>query len=258
MMKRVLFLTLVASLTISTMVACTPQKYTPKSIKPCSQSGISGLLDIPRGGVPYTPMTPNNCVAAISPFDLSIWHESPMAAYKVRGDRTAELGCRSLTDAVDNCDNCGVPGSSNSLLMNFDPSVYPQNGKVKRAVVAVYSPGQVHCLKNANLLGRLSVGGEMVSLARKRDIVVEDSKRPDHGWVLFDITFFVARAINERRNSIHFEISMPCQTATSSPCPPPIIEDCKAPVEVPCPKPSTNLVTVGVTQDEPHLLVEFN
>ena len=257
-MKRVLFLTLVASLTIIIMVSCSPQKYTPKSIKPCSEGGSSGLLDISRGGVPYTTMSPNNCVSAISPFDLSVWHESAMASYKVRGDKTVELGCRTLTAAVDNCDYCGVTGSSNSLLMNFNPEVYPQNGKVKRAVVAIYSPGDVHCLKNANLLGRLSVGGEMVSLAKKRDIVIEDSKYPDHGWVLFDITYFAARAINERRNSIHFEVSMACETTTSSPCPPPIKKDCQEDVNVPCPQPVPNLVSVGVNRNEPQLLVEFN
>jgi hypothetical protein len=53
------------------------------------------------------------------------------------------------------------------------------------------------------------------------------------GWVTFDITEFAARAINERRNSVSFELSLPCGRSESE------------------------LVTVDVLDGQPKIIVEY-
>lgn len=227
-MKKIILLTLVTGLVTVALLGCGNPKYRLKSI---------GLCEMPRSSlqeIPYTNISQANCVVAIRPFDLSLWHQAPMNSYKRRGARTAELGCQPLTPAVDNCSYCGPAGFSTTLMINFDPTVYASASQVQRAVLAVYSPSQARDLKGAYLRGRLNIGESLTSLARQRT-VVPDTGPPGGGggWVLFDVTFFVARAINERRNSIHFEVAFPCQT------------------------PAANQVVVGVNFKEPRLLVEF-
>jgi hypothetical protein len=102
---------------------------------------------------------------------------------------------------------------------------------VRRAVLAVYTFDNLEGLQAAQLRGRLSVGDDLQSLARQRDIRL-NWNRDDRGWVFFDITAFAARAIHERRNSVRFEISLPCG-ADQAP------------------------VTVGLLKKEPRLVVEF-
>ena len=205
-----------------------PRKYSSRKLPPCASPNVS------LQGVPYPKTDPNTCAVAISPFDISVWVEAPYNSHKVRSLQTVDLGCKPLSALTDECQYCGPPGHSNTLMMNFDPSVYPEDLTVRRAVLAVYSPNNPAGLHDAYLRGRLSVGDELQSLARKREGVScpDDAKAID-GWIFFDVTNFVARSINERRNSIHFEMSVPCQT------------------------PATNLVTVGVNWNEPHLLVEY-
>lgn len=228
-MKRVLLLTMIAALVLTACSSSAPAKYSLEKINLCE------VMQTSYRGIPYTKLSQANCAVAIAPVDLSLWHQAPMNAYKSRGAETAELGCRPLTRQVDNCTYCGPVGNSTTLMMNFDPTAYASASKVQRAVLAVYSPGQVQGLKDAYLRGRSYIGDALSSLAQQREIVLDSGEHnQDYGWVLYDVTYFVARAINDRRNSIHFEVSVPCQT------------------------PATNQVTVGVTRHEPQLLVEFN
>jgi hypothetical protein len=104
---------------------------------------------------------------------------------------------------------------------------------VRRAILAVYTFDNPRGLyEEAQLRGRLNVGGEQQNLARQREAWTK-SRGSDKGWVFFDVTNFMARAINERRNSVHLELSLPCRTADQPP------------------------VTVGLLQKEPRLVVEF-
>ncbi|MDR0881805.1 MAG: hypothetical protein LBP55_04605 [Candidatus Adiutrix sp.] len=184
--------------------------------------------------VPYTREDKSDCAVAIAPFDVSVWNEAPLNSHKTRSVPTVDLGCLPLSPATDNCSTCGLPGHANTLMLNFDPSVYPEDMKFRRAVLAVYSPNNPQGLNGVVLRGRLNVGDELQSLANYRETVVKTQTTATAGWVFFDVSKFVARAINERRNSISFELSVPCQT------------------------PATNLVTVGVSKNEPNLVVEFN
>lgn len=211
-----------------TLPACgEPLKYTSRKVPACV-----GEPAVRTRGVPYKAADKNACVTAVAPFDLAVWNEAPMNSRKIRGVQEISLGCRPLTAEVDNCDYCGVPGHSNTLMVNFDPSAFQDDTVVRRAVLAVHSPGDVRGLIDAQVRGRLNVGDELVSLGKGRE-GVSFGNQDSNGWAFFDVTNFVARAINERRNSIHFEVSVPCQT------------------------PADNLVKVSVTRKEPHLVVEF-
>ncbi|MDR2725063.1 MAG: hypothetical protein LBC90_03145 [Candidatus Adiutrix sp.] len=202
-----------------------PAKYQSRKVPLCDNPRAS-LMD-----VPFTRESKSACAVAVAPFDLGIWHEAPYNSHKVRGAQTVKLGCQPLFPGADDCDYTGPPGNSQSLLMQFDPSVYPERAQVRRAVLAVYAFSNPQGLQEAQLRGRLNVGDDLQSLARRREIISAKSKS-DQGWVLFDVTAFAARAINERRNSVQFEISRPCQTMDQAP-------------------------VAGVLKKEPRLVVEF-
>ena len=230
MTRSLPFLMLIAIAAALALPACAsyPEKYSSKKIPLCGQS-----FRDKTGGVPYNREASDSCVSAMSPFDVSAWIEAPMNSHRRRSIPTVQLGCKPISVPADNCDTCGLQGHSNTLMMNFDPSVFDGDVTVQKATLAVYSPDSPDGLSAAQLRGRLSVGDELQSLARSRTGVVKTGSRNSGGWVFFDVTNFVGRAINERRNSIHFEVALPCQT------------------------PATNLVTVGVTQKEPRLVVEY-
>jgi len=214
---------------ILTLAGCgvnVPPKYQGAKVATCEIPRTS-LLD-----VPYTRDSKSACAVAVAPYDLSIWHEAPYNSHKIRGAKTVKLGCQPLTPGADNCDYTGPLGNSQTLMMQFDPTTYPERARVRRAVLAVYAFTNIQGLYEAQLRGRLNVGDDLQSLARQRALMVKNNKA-DEGWVLFDITAFAARAINERRNSVQFEISQPCQTADQVP------------------------VTAGVLKKEPRLVVEF-
>ena len=196
-----------------------PPKYQSPQISSCAQPGSS------LQGVPFTRSSRGTCAVALAPFDVGAWHEAAFNSHKVRGEKKIKLGCRPLTPAAADCEYTGLQGHSRTLMLNFDPSVYPEKAAVQRAVLAVYAFTNPQGLKEAQVRGRLSVGGELESLASQREVKT--------GWVLFDVTAFAARAINERRNSVLFEISQPCQADDQAP------------------------VTVGLLNKEPRLVVEF-
>ena len=226
--KAILFLMIAVMLTLA---ACAdPRKYSTRKLPMCSAPSDAAVVKL--NDVPYTKNDPTACAVSIQPFDVAVWNEAVYNSRKVRGLATSELGCKPLTAATDNCSYCGPTGHSNTLVMNFDPTVFPEDITMRKAYLAVFAPDDPQGLNGVFLRGKLSVGDELQSLARERQGVV--SLTDSSGWVLFDVTFFVARAINERRNSVHFELSLPCQTPTG------------------------NLVRVGVTKNEPHLVVEYN
>jgi hypothetical protein len=202
-----------------------PNKYQSRKIAPCAKPALTSLK-----GVPYQRGSKEACAVAVAPFDAGAWHEAPYNSHKIRGRKTVELGCQPLT--LEAGGYSGLPGNSQTLMLNFDASVYPERSVVRRAVLAVYAFENPYGLYEADLRGRLNVGGELQSLARQREAWGSRS-RSDKGWILFDITSFAARAINERRNSVHFELSRSCLAADRAP------------------------VTVGLLDKEPRLLVEF-
>lgn len=228
MLKRLLPLLLVIS--VLAIAACgAPPKNNQKWQPVCSRSGLFGQTSL--GGVPYTRADTAACARAIEPFDVSIWLETPYNSRKIRGRDTVLMGCKPIVTGADTCDTCGIVGQSSSVLLNFDPSVFPDDAEVRKVTLAVYSPDNARRLAEAQLRGRLNVGDEMQSLGSPREISTNGKK--DNGWVLFDISLFGARAISERRNSVHFELSMPCQT------------------------PADNQVTVGLRKNEARLIVEY-
>jgi len=213
------------------LAACaTPQKYTASKLPLCSAPSDTAVVKL--NDVPYTKIDPAACAVSLKAFDVAVWNEAAYNSRKVRGMATTEIGCKPLTAATDNCSYCGPTGHSNTLMVNFDPTVFNEDITMRKAYLAVYTPDNPEGLNGVVLRGRLNIGDELQSLARDRQAIVSLNDRS--GWVLYDVTFFVARAINERRNSIHFELSLPCQTPTG------------------------NLVRVGVTNYEPHLVVEYN
>jgi hypothetical protein len=208
--------------------AAVPDKYQSRKIGLCESGVTSFIMD-----VPYNRVSSQACAVAVAPVDAGFWYESPYNSHQIRGHNTVTLGCRPLVPAAGDCDYSGLPGHSQTLMLNFDPSVYHERALVRRAVLAVYTFDNPRGLfEEAQLEGRLNVGGDMQNLARQREVWARGSGA-DKGWVFFDVTAFTARAINERRNSVHCEVSLPCRAADQGP------------------------VTVGLLEKEPRLVVEF-
>jgi hypothetical protein len=113
--------------------------------------------------------------------------------------------------------------------MVFDFTRYDERIRVRKAVLAVYAFSNASYLSStAALRGRLIVGDDYQSLAASRQPPVGQA-----GWILFDITDLAARAIIDRRDSVSFELSLPCTRDESS------------------------LSVVGVLRNEPVILVEY-
>lgn len=218
---------------IFSLAACAyPAKHSIRKLPLCSAPSDTPVVAL--GSVPYTKADPFACAVSINSVDVAVWNEAAFNSRKVRGLATTELGCKPLTAETDNCSYCGPTGHSNTLMVNFDVTSLNEDISLRRAYLAVFAPDNPRGLNGAILRGRLNAGDELQSLARERQAIVSQNSNDSSGWVLFDVTFFVARAVTERRNSIHFELSLPCQT------------------------PTDNLVRVGVTRNEPHLVVEYN
>jgi hypothetical protein len=166
---------------------------------------------------------------AILPADLSGWIEAPLNSHRVRGLQRLVLGCANLTPDSGGCEYGGLLGHSATAIANFDLARYPDTALVKRAVLALHVRDNVERFaKEARLRGRQMVGDTLQSLAVD---AIRPSTQP--GWIQFDVTDFVARAINERRPHVYFEFSLPCGRDESE------------------------LTTVSLLENEPRLIVEF-
>jgi hypothetical protein len=186
-------------------------------------SELQGLNDV------YRQARPDSCKQAIEPFDMGAWIEAPLNSHKAKGLSTVVLGCANLTPTAESCDYGGLLGHSVTLTLNFDLTTYPDVASVQKAVLAF----QIHnnagfFAQTSQLRGRLHTADAFQSLGSN---VVTPNSLP--GWITYDITAFAARAINERRNSVSFEISLPCGRSESE------------------------LTTVSVLAAQPKLIVEY-
>ncbi|MDR2947564.1 MAG: hypothetical protein LBV79_12580 [Candidatus Adiutrix sp.] len=229
-MKNILKPLMVATLLLAVAACAAPVKYSADKLPLCSAPSDTGVVKL--SSVPYTKEDPQSCAVALKSVDVAVWSEAAYNSRKLRGLDTVELGYKPLLAATGDASYHGPTGHANSLVVNFDTTVFEEDTAVRRAYLAVYSPDNPQGLNGVVLRGRLSTGDELQSLARERRAVT--NMEGTSGWIFFDVSFFVARAINERRNSIHFELSVPGQPAAG------------------------NLVRVGVTKKEPHLVVEYN
>jgi hypothetical protein len=212
------------SVLLSACAAPPPMKR--QMIPACEGSPRSQLLGL-QGD--YVPAAANSCKVAIEPFDVSAWIEAPLNSARRRGLNTLALGCANLTPSSADCSYGGPLGHAATLQMNFDLARYPDTALVQRAVLAVRVHKNARFLVDAGQLrGRLLVGDALVSLGSSRSL---PNSLP--GWVLFDITDFAARAVNERRTSVSFELSLPCGRSEEE------------------------VVTVSVLSAEPKIVVEF-
>jgi hypothetical protein len=205
-MNRALVLSTLAAVVLSALAACGPAQapVTPlKGIAVCEGRNRSNLLGLGRV---YNAASLNSCKEAILPFDLGAWIEAPLNSHKAKGLRSVILGCANLTGNAADCDYGGPQGHSVTVQMSFDLSLYPDLARVQKAALAVHIGNNGGFFtQTAQLRGRFLTGDVLQSLGDPRQV---PSTMP--GWVLFDITEFAARAVNERRNSVQFEISLPC------------------------------------------------
>ncbi len=132
MTKRFLPLMIILALFGLTACADAPIKYSSKKIPLCTNPGVRKA-----GGVPYQLQASDTCVVAIRPFDVSGWIEAPLNSHRVRGVKTVQLGCKPLSVPADNCDTCGLPGHSNTLMMKFDVSVCSDAIATQKVTLAV-------------------------------------------------------------------------------------------------------------------------
>jgi hypothetical protein len=180
-------------------------------------------------GVPYAAARVDSCKVALEPFDMGAWVEAPLNSHKAKGLNTVVLGCANLTPSAAGCEYGGLLGHSVTLTMNFDMAKYPDTAVVQKAVLAVrIRENASHFAEAVQLRGRQMISDTFQSLGAN---VTQPGTLP--GWVTFDITEFAARAINERRNSVSFELSLPCGRS------------------------ELELTTVSVLENQPKIIVEY-
>jgi hypothetical protein len=195
------------------------------ALAPCERprADLKGLNGV------YHPVSPSNCQVAILPTDLSAWIEAPLNSHRLRGLKRVILGCANLTAEAADCEYGGLLGHAVTAMFNYDLSKYPERARVQRAVLALRVEDNLQAFSQlASLRGRLMTGDILQSLGSE---AILPAAAP--GWVQFDITAFVARAVNERRPSVQFEISLPCGRSGSE------------------------LTTITLLDAEPRLVVEF-
>jgi hypothetical protein len=177
----------------------------------------------------YQAAATDSCKVAVLPFDLLAWIEAPLNSHSQRGLRSVMLGCANLTPSAADCQYQGVLGNSAAVQMNFDLARYSDRSIVQRAALAVHVENNASFFtKYSQLRGRLLVGDQYQSLGG--NVLPPPG---ESGWVLFDVTAFAARAINERRSSATFEISLPCGRSEAE------------------------LTSFSLLNNEPKLIVEF-
>ncbi|MDR2613454.1 MAG: hypothetical protein LBG06_11785 [Deltaproteobacteria bacterium] len=183
---------------LSSAVAAPYKKYAP-----CTRAS-SSISRLPRAS--YGAASPGSCVRSVDPFDIAAWVEAPLISYKERGLSTMVLGCANLVPDAADCQYAGQPGHAATLNLNFNMATYPPTARVQRAVLAFYVENNSSFFReNAQVRARLNAGDQLQSVGNRR----AGPSRPS-GWITVDITDFAARALNEQRPSVSFEISLPC------------------------------------------------
>ena len=197
-----------------------------RTFKVCEGRYVNDLGPV-RGA--YREARPDSCKVSLEPFDMGAWVEAPLNSHKTTGLRTVVLGCANLTPSAEGCDYGGLLGHSVTLNMNFDMARYPDTAIVQKAVLAVRVRENINYFAQAaQLRGRQMISDTFQSLGGE---VGTPAMQP--GWVTFDVTEFAARAINERRASVSFELSLPCGRSESE------------------------LTTVSVLEAQPRIIVEY-
>lgn len=156
----------------------------------------------------YTQIAPPSCVETLPAFDMGIWLESALTSHKLRGYQTMRLGCGAQTPPEASCDNQASTGQAQTLMFNFDFSRITELSRVQRAVLLIYVEDNPGIMNQAAVRGRLNIGADLANVANNFSIV--EQGKSGKAWISYDITRLAARAILERRNSVSFEISLPC------------------------------------------------
>jgi hypothetical protein len=209
-MKNFLITAFSAVILTFLLSACSPPSYRLASLTkfaPCDGRKSSRISRLDRAS--FSPTTNNSCVQSLEPADLAAWVEAPIVSFKERGLQRMVLGCANLTPDSADCQYNGMPGHAATLMINFNFATYPAEARVQKAVLAVRVENNgTFFTENAQVRGRLNIGDQLQSLGAKR--TPPQGRSSQAGWVVFDITDFAARAVNEQRPSTSFEISLPC------------------------------------------------
>ena len=142
------------------------------------------------------------CVSYILPFDHAGWYESKMHATRIRGRSVLKLGCTHCPEGGKDCFGANDCGGCNTMTFNFDFTPMQEDAEIVAAKLAVYVVDNQENLEQGILEGRLNVGGDYAVVAGPPEFLGR--------WALFDITQLACRAVSERRNSVGFELSLPC------------------------------------------------
>jgi hypothetical protein len=178
---------------------------------PCEGRGRVSVSRIPKA-VFGARSDRTSCQQSLDPFDASAWVEAPLVSYKERGLQKMVLGCANLVPDAADCLYSGQTGHAATMELNFDFAKFPATARVRRAILAVYVENNSPFFTDqARFRGRLNIGDAYASLGASRTDPADRTRggRPE-GWVTVDITDFAARAINEQRPSVSFEVSMAC------------------------------------------------
>ncbi|MDR2422020.1 MAG: hypothetical protein LBE01_01425 [Deltaproteobacteria bacterium] len=203
-MKAYLFPILAAAASLALLAACGPPPIYKQSVFPVCEGRYRSNMGPIRAL--YVPNQTPSCRQYMLSKDVSAWLESPVNSYRQRGLNRLVLGCANLTPSAASCEYGGPDGHSASLDMTFDFTRFSDRIRVRRAVLAIHAETNAHFLAQAaSLRGRLVVGDDYQSLGS-----IRSSPTKAASWILFDITDLAARAIVDRRDSVSFELALPC------------------------------------------------
>ena len=141
------------------------------------------------------------CLAFLRPFDVAGWYESKMNSRRVRG-QTLKIGCTTCPAAGRDCTFTDNAGGCYNVSLFFDFAKIQEDAQIRSAKLALYVTSNPEALNRALLQARIIVGSDFQALPGAPERLGK--------WALYDITDFVCGCVNERRNSVMLDISLPC------------------------------------------------
>ena len=200
-MKRNVVLAGIALCCLFMIIACGQQYYRAYSCdeNDCSASGSSVVIPRceiraenlqPLPQAVYTPSCLGNCIAILPAFDQAGWWESNLHSKRLSGRKILRLGCKP--------DGSGC----NTATFNFDFTNVQEDAEIVSAKLAVFIVADPGSMSQSVLKGRMNVGSDYT--------VVSGPPGFAGKWALYDISDFARQAVLEWRNSVSFELGIPC------------------------------------------------
>ena len=149
----------------------------------------------------YQRQVTDACLAFLHPYDQAGWFESEYNSRRLRG-KVINIGCTHCPAKDRDCTRKKNFGGCNTASFYYDLSTVQEDAEIIAAHFAVYVLASKENMAGTVLEARRNVGHEFAVVASQPEMA--------GNWALYDVTGFVCQSVVERRNSVTFDLSLPC------------------------------------------------